>query len=100
MTKLFTFHSTIFSPEENKVLTKKETSLSKDPEDRKWDHFREDLLFHVFHVNLHNIIEARRSQINKWNRVDELFWYSHQQILRRFQIWYYTCYLLLTPLHY
>ena len=66
-------------------------TLSSDPEDAKWDHFREDTLFHGFHVLLHQIHSARtpanppsigvppESPPRLW----EIFWYAHQQQIRR-----------------
>ena len=55
-------------------------TLSDDPEDYKWDHFREETLLHVFHTLLHQIYFANKRK----PRVNELFWYTHQQILRRY----------------
>ena len=60
-----------------------ESTLSMDPEDQKWDHFREDTLFHGFHVLLHQIDDARRAEGGKPPRLDELVLYTHQQMIRR-----------------
>ena len=55
-------------------------TLSSDPEDAKWDHFREDTLLHVFHKSLHTVNDARK---DTYPRISELFWYAHQQLARR-----------------
>ena len=75
----------------NERFVVNESTLSMDPEDQKWDHFREDTLFHGFHVLLHQIHSARtpanppsigvppESPPRLW----EIFWYAHQQQIRR-----------------
>ena len=55
--------------------------LSNNPEDVKWDHFREETLLHVFHTLLHKVFDA--SVKSGVPRVFELFFYTHQQLMRR-----------------
>ena len=50
--------------------------------DSEWDFFREDTHFHVFHVILHQVFQANRIA-NTHKRLNEMFWYAHQQIVRR-----------------
>ena len=56
-------------------------ALSSDPEEAKWDHFREENLLHVFHTLLHKVFDA--SVKSGVPRVFELFFYTHQQLMRR-----------------
>ena len=81
-----------FSDVRNEHYYVNESTLSMDPEDQKWDHFREDTLFHGFHVLLHQLHDARKPKEGnqeKPPRLDELFWYAHQQLIRRWDIIYY-----------
>ena len=68
-----------FSMETGDIDANRDT-LSSDPEDAKWDHFREDTLLHVFHKSLHTVNNARKDTLP---RISELFWYAHQQLTRR-----------------
>ena len=83
----------------NKAL---KSSTSNDPEDVKWDHWREDSLLHVFHSLMHKVWDAARKDnlqsyilsitkeysVRKENlaRHNEQFFYSHQQMMRRANI--------------
>ena len=51
-----------------------------------WDYWREDTLLHVFHVIVHELYLAYKDQQPKPPRNDERFWYTHQQLIRRFAI--------------
>merc|ERR1712142_325718 len=51
--------------------------LSNDPDERKLHYYREDSLFHAFHSLLHTLQQNHPRQY-------ELFWYAHQQMLRRY----------------
>jgi len=55
--------------------------LSNDPEETKLDYHREDSLFHAFHALFHRVFESLVKR--KYSRSFELFFYTHQQILRR-----------------
>ena len=57
--------------------------FSNNPEDIKWDHYREDTLFHVFHVLVHQIFQGHAAEVPPPPRIFELFFYTHQQITRR-----------------
>ena len=70
-----------FSMETGDIDANRDTTLSSDPEDAKWDHFREDTLLHVFHKSLHTVNQARLKEAQP--RISELFWYAHQQLTRR-----------------
>lgn len=64
---------------------------SNNPDDSKWDYFREDMMIHVFHSQLHKIVEGymetSQNQIFELHgRVFSLFFYTHQQFLRRANI--------------
>ena len=61
-----------------------EASPSNDPEDAKWNHWREESLLHVFHTLLHKVWEAKCAASEP--RCNELFFYSHQQFMRRANI--------------
>ena len=56
--------------------------LSHDPADAGWDYFREDSLLHVFHSLLHKVWDAIKDN-GRFSRTFELFFYTHQQLLRR-----------------
>lgn len=58
--------------------------LSNDPEESKWDYFREDSLLHVFHTLLHKVWEGGKMSNQLPGRIHELFFYAHQQLLRRY----------------
>ena len=60
-------------------------SLTDDPEEAKLDYWREDSLFHAFHVLLHKIWNklAEDRSFRRFNRTFELFFYAHQQMVRR-----------------
>ena len=58
--------------------------FSNNPEDIKWDHYREDTLFHVFHVLVHQIFQGHAADGRPPPRLFELFFYTHQQITRRY----------------
>ena len=51
--------------------------------DWEWDSFREDSHFQAFHVILHKVFQANRIS-NTYRRLNEMFWYAHQQIVRRY----------------
>ena len=59
-------------------------SPSNYKRDWEWDLFREDTHFHVFHVILHQVFQANRIA-NTHKRLNEMFWYAHQQIVRRYE---------------
>merc|ERR1719153_1708739 len=73
-------------PEGTHDTTGFETSiqLSSDPEEAKLDYFREDSLFHAFHALFHRIFDSLIQR--KYARVFELFFYTHQQMMRRYMI--------------
>ena len=58
-------------------------SLSEDQEEAKLDYFREDSLLHAFHALLHRTWE--RLELEKYERRYELFFYAHQQMIRRYK---------------
>ena len=82
------------------ILAEVDRKLSHDPEDTTWDYWRgirlvlllvlyvfnlliiEDSLLHVFHTLLHKVWEAIKSD-GRFSRTFELFFYTHQQLLRR-----------------
>ena len=55
--------------------------LSSDPEETKLDYHREDTMLHVYHELFHSIFAA--VQIQVFPRKYELFFYMHQQMMRR-----------------
>ena len=59
--------------------------LSNDPAEARWDHWREETLFHVYHALLHKVYGANlpRDAPPLIPRVHELFFYAHQQLLMR-----------------
>jgi hypothetical protein len=62
--------------------------LSGDPEQAKLDYWREESLFHAFHVLFHklwNRLKKDDSQ-DRFTRTFELFFYAHQQMVRRYVI--------------
>merc|ERR1712142_1248941 len=66
-------------------------SLSDDPEEAKLDYWREDSLFHAFHVLLHKIFDKQKKDTldnrdDRFKRTFELFFYAHQQMTRRYLI--------------
>ena len=63
-------------------LGKINQELSRDPADARWDYFREDSLLHVFHSLLHKVWDAIKDN-GRFSRTFELFFYTHQQLLRR-----------------
>ena len=77
----------LFIPfEDDHDLTKDDhESLTDDPEEAKLDYWREDSLFHSFHVNFHKIwdVYAFDESSNRFERTFELFFYTHQQMVRR-----------------
>ena len=64
------------------TLDQRKQKLSSDPADARWDYFREESLLHVFHSLLHKVWEAIK-QDGRFSRTFELFFYTHQQLLRR-----------------
>ena len=60
-------------------------SLTDDPEEAKLDYWREDSLFHAFHVNFHKIWDVYKldESSTRFKRTFELFFYAHQQMVRR-----------------
>ena len=58
--------------------------LSSDPEESKQDYHREDSLFHAFHALLHRLFLSLIQR--KYSRSYEIFFYTHQQITRRYMI--------------
>ena len=60
------------------------TRLSSDPEEAKLDYHREDSLFHAFHALFHRIFDSLIQR--KYTRVFELFFYTHQQMMRRYMV--------------
>merc|ERR1712142_427 len=57
--------------------------LSNDPEESKLDYHREDSLYHTFHALFHQIHGYHLSDHIRYPRAYELFFYAHQQMLRR-----------------
>ena len=57
-------------------LSINDEKLSHDPEERKLYYYREDSMYHVFHRLLHMLQQDHP-------RRHELFWYAHQQMMRR-----------------
>ena len=63
------------------LTTQNRIDLSRDPEEAKLAYFTEESLYHVFHALFHKI----------WSTIDEkgflrtyeLFYYTHQQMIRR-----------------
>ena len=60
-------------------------SLSNDKEDAKWDYFRECSMLHVFHSLFHKVWESGKLSGGLNGRIHELFFYAHQQLLRRLE---------------
>ena len=58
-------------------------SLSNDPDEAKWDYFREESLLHVFHSLLHKVWDGEVTSGQLATRIHELFFYAHQQFIRR-----------------
>ena len=67
-------------------------SLSNDPDEAKWDYFREESLLHVFHSLLHKVWDGGITSGQLATRIHELFFYAHQQFIRRYIST--TCYKL------
>ena len=67
-------------------------SLSNDPDEAKWDYFREESLLHVFHSLLHKVWDGGITSGQLATRIHELFFYAHQQFIRRYL--HKTCYTL------
>ena len=61
-------------------------SLSNDPDEAKWDYFREESLLHVFHSLLHKVWDGGISSGQLATRMHELFFYAHQQFIRRYNM--------------
>ena len=59
-------------------------SLSNDPDEAKWDYFREESLLHVFHSLLHKVWDGGITSGQLATRIHELFFYAHQQFIRRY----------------
>ena len=57
-------------------LSRNDEKLSHDQEERKLYYYREDSMYHVFHRLLHMLQRTHRRRY-------ELFWYAHQQMMRR-----------------
>lgn len=49
----------------------------------RWSYYREDPLLHVFYAFFHKIYTQMRISF-KWKRANELFLYTHQQMIRRY----------------
>ena len=58
--------------------------MTSDPEESKLDYWREDSCLHVFHTLFHRLYDYKTNLRPRWHRSDELFWYAHQQMVRRF----------------
>lgn len=63
-------------------VTQEKTQLSHDEYERVTDYYREDPLFHVFHATYHRLFESILAR--KYKRSYELFFYTHQQMMRRY----------------
>ena len=65
-------------------------TVSSNPDDAKWAYFREDLMVHVFHALLHKVVEAYFNDTSFNHELDgrvyQLFFYTHQQFIRRANI--------------
>jgi len=63
-------------------------SLSDDPVEAKLDYWREDSLFHAFHTLLHKTwgVLAEEKPSKRFPRTFELFFYAHQQMVRRYAV--------------
>jgi len=59
-----------------------EDKLSEDPAEQKLYYWREDIMLHVFHELFHKIWGWGR----KHERPFEQFWYTHQQMMRRYEL--------------
>ena len=70
------------SSDGNHEIDEHET-LTNDPQEALWDYFREDSLLHVFHTLLHKVWEGGLMSEQMPDRIYELFFYAHQQLLRR-----------------
>ena len=59
--------------------------LSGDPEQAKLDYWREESLFHAFHVLFHELWNRIKEDVSpdRFKRTFELFFYTHQQMVRR-----------------
>merc|ERR1712142_698647 len=73
-------------------LSRNYNPRSNDPEERKLYYYREDSVYHVFHYILHLVQIAKSCTKNcgwpnvQWPRVNEMFWYAHQQMMRRYAV--------------
>ena len=54
--------------------------------EHRWNYWREDPMFHVFHVIIHKLTIAHQDLQPFPTRTYERFWYAHQQLIRRFTI--------------
>lgn len=63
-------------------------SPTADPVEAKLDYWREDSLFHAFHALLHKLWSrlAEDTSPLRFRRTFELFFYTHQQMVRRYTI--------------
>ena len=58
------------------------STLTNDAEEARLDYWREDTLLHVFHDLFHKLHDTDIT--NRLGRNGELFWYTHQQLVRRY----------------
>ena len=57
---------------------------SEDPINAKWSYWREDALLHSFHSHFHEIYRTNMNTSGYGHRTNELFFYMHQQFMRRY----------------
>ena len=69
--------------QDHDLINDNQESASDDPIEAKLDYWREDTLLHAFHTNFHKI-EAWLTEFSNFSRTYELFAYTHQQMLRRY----------------
>jgi len=84
-------YSLWITKKKNYTLEDTSKSLTDDPEEAKLDYWREDSLFHAFHVLLHKIFDKQKKDTldnrdDRFKRTFELFFYAHQQMTRRYLI--------------
>ena len=73
------------------ISGKFQQTSSNNPDDQKWAYFREDMMFHVSHSLVHRIFEAVRDRNHQLEgdyrgRINSLFFYAHQQMMRKANI--------------
>ena len=67
---------------DHNLLDRNEAELSSDPEEAKLSYYREETLYQVFHALFHKMYAALE-KATIFKRPKELFYYTHQQMIRR-----------------